>query len=68
LPDLAQVVRCIMSAAGDKAATATDDHWVQIWDLPSGRLCFDVAVRWRSPFCGLARRFALIACRILVML
>ena len=38
-----------MSAAGDKAATATDDHWVQIWDLPSGRLSFDMAVSWRSP-------------------
>ena len=35
-----------MSAAGDKAATATDDHRVQIWDLLSGHLCHDLAVSW----------------------
>ena len=40
----AQVVRSAMSAKGDRAVTATDDHRVQFWELPSGRLLHDQPV------------------------
>ncbi len=41
----AQVLRCAVSPQGDKAVTATEDHRVQTWDLPSGRQLHDLAVR-----------------------
>ena len=44
-----------MSPMGDRAVTATDEHRVQFWELPSGRLLHDQAVRY--PFhVGRARR------------
>lgn len=39
-----QVVRCAVSPMGDKAVTATEDHRLQTWELPSGQQLHDVAV------------------------
>lgn len=43
-----QVLRCAVSPKGDKAVTATEDHRVQIWDLPCGRQLHDLPVRYQA--------------------
>jgi hypothetical protein len=40
----AQVVRCAMASNASTAATATEDHRVQVWELPSGRLLRELMV------------------------
>lgn len=44
----AQVVLCAVSPKGDNAVTATEDHRLQIWELPSGRQLHDLAVKISS--------------------
>lgn len=41
---LLQVVRCAISPSSKLAATATQDHSIQIWELPSGRILQDLTV------------------------
>ena len=43
-PSLVQVVRCAISPSSKLAATATQDHSIQIWELPSGRILHDLTV------------------------
>jgi len=38
------VVKCAISPSGRLAATATQDHGIQIWELPSGRIVQDLTV------------------------
>lgn len=56
----AQVVRSAMSAEGDRAVAATDEHRVQFWELPSGRLLHDqpVSPHTKLPMRGLFWRSA----------
>lgn len=39
-----KVVGCAISPSGKLAATATHDHGIQIWELPSGRILQDLTV------------------------
>lgn len=39
-----QVVKCAISPCSKLAATATQDHSIQIWELPSGRILQDLTV------------------------
>ena len=44
MPSLVQVVKCAISPSSKLAATATQDHSIQIWELPSGRILQDLTV------------------------
>lgn len=63
-----KVVRCAISPSGKLAATATQDHGIQIWELPSGRILQDLTVSAPPLFCRPSRINGSDACSILFLL